>query len=105
MRERTGCQLPHWEMFLKDLHHDLQTYKENHIKLEKLMKQKDVQHQNYVSVTSLQFYEYHKTNQLIPSHGILHYVIFLKVKKMFEEIENQLREEKEKEHYTEQVRN
>ncbi len=48
MRTSAGSQLSQWELFLKDLYHDLMTYKEAYQKLEKLMKQKEIQHQNYV---------------------------------------------------------
>lgn len=49
MKNQPGSHLSQWELFLKDLYHDLQTYKDAHLRLEKLMKQKEAQHQNYVS--------------------------------------------------------
>lgn len=55
MKNRSGCQLSQWELFLKDLCHDLEIYKDSYIKLEKLMKQKETQHQNYVGLYNFLF--------------------------------------------------
>lgn len=51
IKDGSTCQLSQWEIFLKDLNQDLQTYKAAHQKLEKLLKQKDSQHQSYVRRT------------------------------------------------------
>lgn len=50
IRDGSTCQLSHWEVFLKALNQDLQTYKHAYQKLEKLMKQKELQHQSYVRI-------------------------------------------------------
>lgn len=50
MKDKAGSQLSQWELFIKDLQHDLQTYKDSYVQLEKLIKQKDTQHQNYVRI-------------------------------------------------------
>ncbi|XP_065223570.1 EF-hand calcium-binding domain-containing protein 4A-like [Planococcus citri] len=72
IKNGTTCDISHWEVFLRDLNHDLQTYKNANHKLEKLIRQKDSQHQLYV-------------------------------KKIFEEIEQQMKDEKRKKECYEQT--
>lgn len=73
MRDGNPCELSQWEVFLRDLKEDLQTYKQTYMKLERMMKDKEYQHQNYV-------------------------------RKIFEEIESQLKQDKETGPYEEMVK-
>lgn len=54
VKDGTACDFSLWESFLRDLNHDLQTYKNTNHKLEQFIRQKDSQHQSYVGLNKEQ---------------------------------------------------